>query len=106
VSYALDPAAVTVNLETGIAVDGYTSLLTLVPAESLISVGAVLGSGYGDSLTGSDFVNQLFGGVGDDTLAGYGKHGLLEGGDGTDSLNGGGGIDTCMTGEVLANCES
>lgn len=63
-SYATSPAAVTVNLSTGVASDGWGGTDTLVHIES------VLGSAHNDSLTGGTGNDTLEGGLGDDTLDG------------------------------------
>lgn len=74
--YSLSPAAVSVNLATGVASDGFGGTDTLVSIEN------ATGSNFGDLLIGSSSDNILLGGLGDDTL---------EGGAGNDTLDGGAG---------------
>ncbi|MES3001991.1 MAG: calcium-binding protein [Pseudomonadota bacterium] len=63
-SYATSPAAVIVNLTTGVASDGWGGSDTLAHIES------VLGSTHNDSLTGGTGNDTLEGGLGNDTLDG------------------------------------
>lgn len=55
------------------------------------------GSGN-DTVTGSDFADDLRGGAGNDTLNGGGGNDILTGDDGNDTLNGGGGNDILIGG--------
>jgi len=80
--YDFDAATgVTVNLVTGVAIDGqgYT--------DTLISIENVNGSGFNDSLTGDNSNNKLSAAAGDDTLTG---------GLGNDTLDGGAGFDSAI----------
>ena len=106
--YSGATAGVTVNLNTGQASGGAGS-------DSLSGIEQVMGSGYGDTLTGSsanyllggggdDLITSgglsssdtLVGGAGNDTLnSGFGG-GTLDGGAGNDTLNGGSGSDTYL----------
>ncbi len=79
VSYSGSDAAVTVNLETGTGKRGHAE------GDVIVQVENVVGSGYGDVLTGDDGGNRLYGSDGND---------LLEGGAGADRLDGGLGVDT------------
>jgi Ca2+-binding RTX toxin-like protein len=79
VDYSGSTAAVTVNLATGAGSGGDAQGDTLASFENLV------GSIFGDTLTGDSGVNLLSGGNGDDTL---------QGGAGADTLDGGDGIDT------------
>lgn len=65
--------------------------------DTLIGIEGVLGSAFADHLTGTDEVNTLRGGGGDDVIFGLGGndvltggtgHNLIYGGDGDDQLNG------------------
>ncbi|MEP0069087.1 calcium-binding protein [Pyruvatibacter sp.] len=69
-SYQYDPAAVNINLATGTGSDGYGG------TDTLVSIEALLGSQFDDTLTG-DSNDNYFLGLG-----------------GNDIINGGGGIDT------------
>jgi len=80
-------APVTVNLATGIGYGGTAQGDTLVDIERLI------GSVHGDTLTGDDDQNDLFGGDGNDTLYGDAHADMLSGDDDNDTLKGGGGAD-------------
>jgi Ca2+-binding RTX toxin-like protein len=104
-SYSEDAAAVTVNLATLRATDGWGN------ADMLVAVRSAIGSEFDDSLTGSAAVNHLrgrggndtiralggddivFGDGGDDTTEGGAGNDQLEGGDGNDRLLGGAGSD-------------
>lgn len=92
VSYAGSTAAIRVNLGTGTGsrgdAEGPIQIVgtgTIIKGELLFSIENLVGSNFGDKLTGNAGVNVLDGGRGDDTLAG---------GDGLDDLIGGGGSDT------------
>lgn len=65
-SYAEDPAGVTVDLLEGFALDGTNAI------DILGGIDNVTGSEFGDTLTGDDFQNVLQGGAGVDTLEGSG----------------------------------
>jgi Ca2+-binding RTX toxin-like protein len=77
--YSASTSAVTVNLSTGIGAGGDAA------GDTLAAIEALIGSAFGDSLTGDDWANVLDGLNGNDTLAG---------GAGADSLDGGSGTDT------------
>ncbi|MFB9914048.1 beta strand repeat-containing protein, partial [Rhizobium paknamense] len=79
VSYATSTSGVTVNLKTGTASGGDAEGDRLSGIENLI------GSGYADTLTGTDGDNTITAGSGND---------ILEGGKGADTLLGGNGTDT------------
>ena len=79
--------AVTVNLGTGTATDGFGDTDTLTSIENAI------GTDQGDTLTGSAVANVLEGGAGNDTIDGGAGNDTLDGGAGADSLDGGGGDD-------------
>ena len=70
VGYGSSPSGVTVNLETGVANDGFGTVDTLTNIE------VVNGSRFADALTGSSLGNELFeGGGGDDLIDGGGNVG-------------------------------
>lgn len=87
-SYAAAGSAVTVSLAVTTAqATGGSGTDTLTAIEGLI------GSGFGDTLTGSTAANILDGGAGDDSLSGGSGNDTLDGGTGTDTLDGGLGLD-------------
>lgn len=97
-AYSGGIAGVVVNLFTGTAFDGFNEIDTLVGIEN------ILGTQFGDSLTGDTGDNVLSGLGGDDVINGGGGFDTLDGGDGNDSLNadagqisGGEGNDTIST---------
>jgi Ca2+-binding RTX toxin-like protein len=100
--YRLAPAPVTATLATSpgsASGDG---------TDSLTAVENFLGSGFNDTLTGSDLANNLNGGAGNDTLSGLAGNDTLTGGAGDDTLDGGDGTDTCTQGAgagTVTNCE-
>ena len=61
--------------------------------DTLISIQDVVGTLFGDSITGNSGNNHLFGGAGSDTLSGGGGNDTLEGGTDQDQLTGGAGAD-------------
>ena len=78
---------VTVNLTTGVAIDGFGRQDTLSNIEN---VGATK---FNDLLTGSPMANYLNGGAGNDTMDGVGGADILFGGAGKDTMTGGAGND-------------
>lgn len=112
-SWFTSPAAVTANLTTGTASDGFGGTDTLLNIENLT------GSDFDDLLTGDGFVNVLDGRAGNDTLNGLGDDDTLLGGSGDDTLlgdmgndllDGGADLDTAdysgSTGSVTADLVS
>ena len=89
-AYTDSDAGVTVNLGTGSASGGHATGDTLSSIENLI------GSGFGDTLTGDSGANVLSGMGGADFLYGGAGNDTLDGGDGVDSLYGGDGSDLFM----------
>lgn len=87
VSYGGSPAGISVDLAAGTASDGYGN------TDRIISVGHAGGSAHDDSLYGTNDVNQLEGGDGDDKLYGRASDDVLHGGQGDDLLDGGDGSD-------------
>jgi Ca2+-binding RTX toxin-like protein len=83
------PRGVTVNLATGTASGGEG-------ADTLTGIENLYGSKHGDTLTGDDNANNLYGQSGDDLISGGGGLDTLGGGGGNDTLYGGAGIDTFL----------
>ncbi|MRR50604.1 MAG: DUF4347 domain-containing protein, partial [Rhodocyclaceae bacterium] len=83
-SYADARNAVTVNLKTGVNTGDEAEGDILQEIENLV------GSGFGDTLTGDDLDNVLNGGGGNDTLDGGLGDDFLGGGAGDDKITGGG----------------
>ena len=100
-NYVFSPTAVTINLNNGTMKFGDAKGDVLTGIENLA------GSGFGDTITGSDDPNTLFGGDGDDSLFGNDGDDILVGGTGTDTFDGEGGTDTCddVAGETATRCE-
>jgi Ca2+-binding RTX toxin-like protein len=88
--YAFDELqGVMVNLNTGVAQDGFGNTDTLRNIEWVRGTQA-----YGDVLIGNDGPNQLDGSGGNDSLSGGGGDDTLIAGSGDDTLDGGSGNDT------------
>lgn len=90
VSASLRNGAVVNGQETGFGARGWAAQDLYFEVENLV------GSTFGDSLTGNEGRNQLNGLGGDDLLFGFGGTDYLMGGAGNDSLNGGGGSDYAL----------
>jgi len=86
-SYALAGAAVTVDLLKPTANAGEAA------GDTFSGIEDVLGSAYGDRLSGDNGANTLSGGAGNDTLLGMGGSDTLLGGAGNDVISGHGGND-------------
>lgn len=86
--YSDAASGVTVSLSSGTQSGGSVGNDTLTAIEN------VLGSAYGDTITGDGGANVLTGGAGGDTLNGGSGADTLYGGDGADTLYGNGGADT------------
>jgi len=81
-SYSDATAAVRVDLGvSGAQATGAGGTDTLVGIEDLV------GSAFGDTLTGNSGDNVLSGGAGNDTLTGLGGNDILDGGDGNDTVS-------------------
>ena len=65
----------------------------------------VLGTFFGDTISGDDGINELFGFRGADALSGLGGDDLLVGDGGADTADGGLGTDACDA-ETETNCET
>ena len=93
VDYARDAenggrAGVTVNLATGIAIDGFGTI------DTLFSIEDVRGTAGKDVLTGNTARNYLQGGAGDDVIFGGAGDDRIAPGTGADHVDGGDGFDT------------
>jgi Ca2+-binding RTX toxin-like protein len=73
---------------------------------TLNSIQGVFGSYYGDTLRGDSGRNFIFGGPSGDLIEGREGNDDLDGAGNYDTLNGGPDFDSCINGEVVANCES
>ena len=87
VSYEYSNDAVAVDLGAGNGSGGDAE------GDTLSGIEAVVGSDYGDTLSGSAGADTLSGGAGDDRLQGGDGRDQLEGGAGNDTLTGGAGAD-------------
>jgi len=81
-------SAITVTLGATAGAEG-----TGPGGDALINVEQVLGSAFGDTLTGSNLDDRLFGGDGNDQVSGGAGHDILVGGSGGDTIDGGDGND-------------
>jgi len=95
--YSKAGGAVTVDLSAGTATGG-------AGTDTLIKIEKIVGSPFGDSLTGDSAKNVIQGGAGNDVMNGKGGDDTLKGGSGTDTANGGAGTDTCDA-ESTSACE-
>jgi Ca2+-binding RTX toxin-like protein len=104
-SYDRSKAGVTVDLS-----DNSQNAGGEAAGDSLVNIENLIGSIYGDDLTGDGNANRLDGSKGDDTLDGGDGNDVLIGGDGFDTLvagtgidilDGGGGLDTMVLGSNL-----
>lgn len=93
VRYIDDPSAVSVDLASGTATDGWGD------TDTLLSIEEVRGSEFNDTILGDDGPNSLDGEGGDDLIRGFGGDDFLEGFTGNDTLEGGAGRDTFRPGE-------
>lgn len=87
--------SVTVNFETGIAIDGFGN------TDTFFSMEQARGTPYSDTFIGSVNNERIFAMEDDDTLVGGGGNDTLDGGAGNDTLDGGAGNDTLSGGEGL-----
>lgn len=90
VTYANSSEGVRVDLETGRGAGGDAQ------GDRLGSIENLVGSNFGDSLSGDGQANVLSGLNGGDKLEGWGGNDRLDGGRGADILNGGGGDDQIL----------
>lgn len=100
VTYFRAASAVTASLRNGSGLFGgqETGFGTAGDArrDLYFEIENLVGSRFGDSLTGNDERNQLSGLAGDDILFGYGGTDYLKGGAGNDTLNGGAASDYAL----------
>lgn len=90
-SYELSDVGVSASLIAGtLGISGYAQ------GDSVAGFENIMGSAYGDTLTGDDLVNQLIGNAGSDILNGGGGADSLSGGAGDDVIDGGDGEDTAV----------
>lgn len=93
VSYALLNQRVFVDMDAGqawrVRADG-----SLWAPDGFVSIEAVLGSGYDDTMLGAQWGDIFNGAGGDDSLDGAAGHDRLDGGNGADTLLGSAGNDT------------
>ena len=87
-------SGVVVNLETSRAI----SLDTVLGTDSVGGIENIVGTSFGDGLTGNDGANRLTGLAGSDTLTGGAGADTLEGAEGNDSIIGGDGDDYIIAG--------
>jgi Ca2+-binding RTX toxin-like protein len=92
-AYVSSNSGVTVDLDLGVGLGGDAQGDTLVAIENL------LGSDYGDRLSGDEANNHLRGGKGNDILQGGDGRDILVGGDNDDILVGGEGVDALYGGK-------
>lgn len=93
VSYAASNAAVVVSLAGGASSGGHAA------GDLLSNIEGLVGSIYGDTLTGGASNDRISGGAGADTITGGAGTDTLEGGTGDDSLDGGAGADALAGGD-------
>lgn len=87
VSYSTSLAGVQVDLKNDTYAGGDAA------GDSLVGIEYLTGSGFGDTLAGTDGANRLLGLDGDDVLQGNAGNDTLRGGTGGDELDGGDGND-------------
>ncbi|TGQ63843.1 calcium-binding protein [bacterium M00.F.Ca.ET.162.01.1.1] len=85
-------------LSSGSATTDHSSSGALVIETAGAGVDNIIGSNFGDTLTGNGSANVLAGLDGNDTLNGVGGNDLLVGGSGNDTLDGGDGNDILVGG--------
>ncbi|NJO55091.1 MAG: cadherin-like domain-containing protein, partial [Rhodospirillales bacterium] len=92
VTYASSASAVTVTLDGSVCSGGDAE------GDTLSGIEQVIGSAFGDMLTGDDGDNAFLGGAGNDTVNGGGGSDWLLGDAGNDNLIGDAGADTLIGG--------
>ncbi|MFM7264388.1 MAG: M10 family metallopeptidase C-terminal domain-containing protein [Cyanobium sp.] len=83
VSYALASSGVSVNLNLA----GFQAVGGGLGSDQLVSIENLIGSRFGDRLSGNAGSNELRGGLGNDLLRGSSGNDLLDGGDGIDTAD-------------------
>lgn len=91
-NYFASTSAVNVNLDTGTGSGGDAN------GDTFINIEGVFGSEFGDTLTGDDDANELYGLSGNDTINGLGGNDYLSGDGGNDIIIGGDGNDFIIGG--------
>jgi Ca2+-binding RTX toxin-like protein len=86
--YLASPSGVTVDLSLGTASGGDAQ------GDQISGIDDLYGSGFADTITGTDGNNVLSGFGGGDTISGGSGDDLIDGGGGNDTLSGGAGYDT------------
>jgi Ca2+-binding RTX toxin-like protein len=81
-SYASSGAAVQVNL----TLSGAQTSTGDASGDTLTNIANLIGSSFGDTLTGTSGVNTITGGGGDDTINGNGGNDIINAGDGDDTI--------------------
>lgn len=96
-----------VQIDLALSVQGSTGDAA---GDRLVSIEALIGSAFDDSLAGVGAAEAMYGGAGDDRLEGRGGDDLLQGGAGADVLIGGEGVDTvdysANAGAILVNLQT
>ena len=91
---------------SGVTVDLGNGAAQLISAtegtDTITGVEVAIGSGFGDTLTGTSTANTIDGGAGADTIDGAAGNDTLIGGTGADTITGGTGIDN-LTGDAGAD---
>ncbi|MCA0257005.1 MAG: cadherin domain-containing protein, partial [Proteobacteria bacterium] len=80
-SYSDSTAAIQIDLANGTATGGTAA------GDILLNVENIIGTDFGDTLTGNSAANALTGGLGNDTLTGGAGADILDGGDGVDTAD-------------------
>ncbi len=93
VDYTDSGSAVTINLSTSTHTGGDAA------GDTFDSIEAIVGSAFGDTMTGAAQVDTFYGGAGNDVLNGAAGDDILSGNDGNDTLNGGIGDDVLYAGQ-------
>ncbi|MEQ9143979.1 MAG: putative Ig domain-containing protein [Parvibaculaceae bacterium] len=86
------------NAQVGISVSLELGTVAIGDPDTLSNIEGVIGSAFGDTLTGSDGADTLYGEGGNDTLNGAAGNDILLAGSGVDTLVGGAGDDTFYVG--------
>jgi len=98
-SYLTSSAGVTVDLATGTGAGGDAAGDKILTSGGVSTIETVIGSNFGDNITGEAQNNTLQGLKGNDTLRGGSGNDIVFGGDGNDVLDGGDGNDS-LNGEA------
>lgn len=93
VDYTGSNAAVTVHLDGTVGVGGHAQ------GDRLFEIQTIYGSGFADTIHGTDASETFFGGGGNDVIYSGGGTNLIYGGDGADTIYAGTGADTIYGGD-------